>query len=231
MNSEAPQCELCALRHDCPKSLLERPSVRAEPGQEARGRSWRKGALLVRQGQRPASFLFVKCGLLLLRQLGPDGVERSIGVVGRGHLLGLQGFYGLPAGLSLRAVGPVAVCDIPFARLRLAPALAAQELLMRYNHRALGALARWGLIMRMPKLGQRMAAALLLLAEGQAPGLVELPNQSQMAELLGVTRESINRAYRVFEGLGALRRPARGAAELDLAHLRCLLKRPPQELA
>ena len=102
---------------------------------------------------------------------------------------------------------------------------------MRYNHRALGALARWGLIMRMPKLGQRMAAALLLLAEGQAPGLVELPNQSQMAELLGVTRESINRAYRVFESLGALRRPTRAMAELDQARLRRLLKRPPQELA
>lgn len=226
MNSEAPQCALCALRLDCPLTGLD-PAC-AERGTEVRGRSWRRGALLLRQGQRPASFLFVKCGLLLLRQLGPDGVERSLGVVGRGHLLGLQGFYGLPAGVSLRAVGPVAVCDIPFARLHAAPAPAR---LMRYNHRALGALARWGLIMRMPKLGQRMAAALLLLAEAQAPGLVELPNQSQMAELLGVTRESVNRAYRVFEALGALQRPSRTVAALDQGLLRRLLKRPPQELA
>ena len=48
---------------------------------------------------------------------------------------------------------------------------------------------------------------------------------------LAAARESINRAYRVFESLGALRRPTRAMAELDQARLRRLLKRPPQELA
>lgn len=233
MNSEALQCAQCALRNDCPKTLLERQMPAPAEPLPARGRSWRRGSLLARQGQRLQAFQFVKCGLLALRQLGPDGAERCVGAVGRGHLLGLQGFYGLPTGLTIQALGSVAVCEIPHALLQRALALRpdAYELLMRYNYRALEALAGWGLIMRMPKLGQRMAAALSLLAQAQPPGQIELPNQSQMAELLGVTRESINRAYRAFEAAGALRRDGRGRAELDLPRLRHLLRRPPPGLA
>ena len=55
---------------------------------EAAPRSFSRSSVLLREGERSNAFLFVKSGLLAVRQTGLDGVDRAIAVIGPGFLIG-----------------------------------------------------------------------------------------------------------------------------------------------
>lgn len=227
-------CEQCVLSHACPEGQAA-PSASRRRGDSIQARSCRAGQALLREGQLQEQLLFVKSGLLALRQTGVDGVERAVAVLGRGAVLGVNSFHGLPSLSSAVALSPVSVCEIPLWLLRFheRSGSAIRPALLRAQYQTLRTLLAWSQLMRMPSLSQRMAAALRLIAQGQAGSAVQLPSQTALAELLCVQRESVNRTWRELAAAGVLRRCGPLAVELDLARLDGLLRgaRQPESAA
>jgi CRP-like cAMP-binding protein len=214
-------CEQCAQSRDCPKTLLEARS--GAPALTWQPRRWARGAWLMQQGGRLNGFLIIKYGLVAARHAGPDGVQRVVGLAGRGFLIGQHASQGLDGVVGLQALGLVTACELPFELLDADNAREAPRLLMHFNRRAMAAMLAWSHVARLPRLESRLAAALQLLATQQAPGPLRLPNQAVLAELLGVTRESISRGLRQLEVRGALSRQGQ-AVSLHEAVLRRLLR-------
>lgn len=208
--SRAAPCRQCLLASRCPQTLQH--GQIAAPG-EVSLRSFRRGTLALREGERPARCMFVKSGLLVISQTGLDGVARAIAVIGPGALVGFTTAHVRQGALlSARTLTPVSACDMPVG----VPDRAG---LARYTRQAVSTLASWSHLMRIPTLTPRLAAALHLIASSQ-PGLSTLlPSQAMLAELLCVTRESINRSWREFEALGIVQRGHGHTVALDLPAL------------
>jgi CRP-like cAMP-binding protein len=216
----AAPCRQCVLAALCPAVQAAGPSD-GTAQRLASPRSYRRRALLQREGERSGLLRFVKSGLLGIRQIGLDGVERAIAIIGPGHLIGQPVMQGAGALVSAEALTSVSVCEFSTASLQSLQDAASPEVacMGRYLRQAIGSLAAWSHLMRMPSLDQRMAAALRLIASAQPPTATLLPSQAILAELLGVTRESVNRLWRDFEQRGLVRRGEGQLVELDLAAL------------
>ncbi len=214
-------CRQCLLAAQCPLSCQLGLAQLATRSGEVRLRSFARGNVALREGERPPRCLFVKSGLLLIRQTGLDGVGRAIAVIGPGYLLGFTTAHnGQGSLMSAQALTPVSACELPDGvpdRACLAP----------YTRRAVETLGAWGQLMRIPTLPQRLAAALHLIASVQPSLSTLLPSQSVLAELLCVTRESINRSWREFEARGIVGRRHGRAVGLDLAALADIARRAP----
>lgn len=220
MARSAP-CPQCVLAPQCPLSLRS-PHCQAW----ATPRSHPRGSLLLLEGERATTLLFVKSGLLAIRQTGPDGVDRAIAVVGPGFLLGQAPHK--PSLISAQALVPVSLCELPATLLRRPDPSCSPEPgdLEHYADQSIAALAAWSHLMRMPGLTQRLASALRLIAASQSRLSVQLPSQTLLAELLCVTRESINRVWREFEARGVVSRRHGHAVDLDLCALARLSQQP-----
>lgn len=206
-------CGQCWLAAQCPQSCHEGRVQLTTQGHDVTLRSFHRGCLALREGERPARCMFVKSGLLLIRQAGLDGVERAIAVIGPGYLLGFTSAHMRQGSLlSATALTPVSACELPSG-------VPDRICLARYTRQSVGTLASWSQLMRIPTLPARLAAALHLIATIQPSLSTLLPSQSVLAELLCVTRESINRSWREFEALGIVRRRHGRAVGLDLEAL------------
>lgn len=214
----AAPCGACALADACPALAL---SGRASPDAAVLSRSRKSGAWLQRESRPVERLVYIKSGLAALWQRGPDGRERIVGLTGRGHLVGQHAPYQLPAALGVQARTSLSVCEMPAAQVSTQLRERLPAVLMRFNHQSTALLAAWGHVMRMPTLSLRLAAALWLIGGLQSAGAMRLPSQRVLAELLGVTRESINRRMREFEALGMVRRCGARQADID----RVLLQR------
>lgn len=199
-----PPCVQCVLADQCPAA----PSLR----RGARPRLFARGVRLQREGERPAHLLFIKSGLLGVRQTGMDGVERAIAVIGPGFLVGQPLVHGQSAVLTVQALTSVSVCE-----------LSLPVCIARYTRQSVLSLAGWSQVVRMPGPMRRLASALRLIAAFQPASAIQLPSQAVLAELLCVTRESVNRAWRELETRGIVRRRHARAVDLDMPALEKLL--------
>lgn len=215
-----PPCDQCVLTAQCPIALLTQGEGTLNES-EAQPRSFARGSRLQREGEPIVVMRFIKSGLLAVRQTGIDGVERAIAVIGPGHLIGQPSGHGLPAVLTIQALTPVSVCEFPFSYLKQLMQLSAQDLcqLGRFVRHSVVSLTAWSHLMRMPGLPQRMATALRLIADAQPALATQMPSQIVLAELLCVTRESINRLWKDFEAQGIVQRRHGRAVNLDLPAL------------
>lgn len=218
--SGSPPCEHCVVAAQCPAaSLAEHLSpVEAQPTVM---RSYRVNARLQREGERACGLKFVKSGLLAVRQTGSEGVERAIAVIGPGNLLGQSAVTAQPSIFTIQALTPVSVCDFltPALQELKRPLPGGSALLGHHTREVVRTLAAWSGLVRLPGLSQRLALALRLIAEMQPAGATQLPNQTVLAELLCVTRESVNRAWKDFEARGIVKRRHRYAVDLDMTEL------------
>lgn len=217
-----PPCTQCVLAPQCPVAT-------AAPGRQRPGavpRLFARGTRLLREGERPASLLFIKSGLLGVRQTGMDGVERAIAVIGPGFLVGQPMVHGQAAVLSVQALIAVSVCELALPVLRR---LMQQQgggepvCIARYTRQSVLSLAGWSQVVRMPGPMLRLASALRLIAAFQPASAIQLPSQAALAELLCVTRESVNRAWRELETRSIVRRRHARAVDLDMPALEKLL--------
>ncbi len=218
-----PPCPHCVLAADCPVTQTDTAT---------RERAWdlvlplhlSSAAVLLRQGERRQSLFFIKSGIVAVGQHG-SGDERPVALLGPGHLLGFSARHEQGSLVTLRALLPVSLCEI-----RLAPSteLAGAAILESLRLRTARSLIAWSGLMRRPALLQRLAAALLLLAQDQNAARIQVPSQSALAEVLCATRESINRCWRDLEERGLLAAREGRTVSIDLAALGRLAAAPSQ---
>jgi CRP-like cAMP-binding protein len=204
--------------------------MRPERIGEVVARSYRRGTLMQREGEHAPWLSYVKSGLLAVRQSDLEGREPAIACIGHGNLLGQSGLQGQASVFTVEALTPVSVCEFPVQLLEEVCALrgpsALPGLVAQHSRLVVATLAAWSRLVRLPGLDQRLAMALQLLAEMQPARSMQLPAQGALAELLNVTRESVNRTWRVFVAQGVVRRPHHHGVELDLNRLERLLAPP-----
>jgi CRP-like cAMP-binding protein len=204
----------------CPADVLN--GCKGPGGSEAAvTRNYRVNIRLQREGEHAGSLRFVKFGLLAVRQRSSDGSERAIAMIGPGSLLGQSALNAQPSLFTVQAMTPVSVCEFanPLPMDASSTPASSAAVLSFHNRQVIRTLADWSAVVRMSGLSQRLAHALRLIAEMQPPGQTQLPNQSMLAELLCVTRESINREWKAFEARGLVHRRHRQAVDLDLPAL------------
>ncbi len=187
-------------------------------------RSYRKGQLLFVENDPGESLIVVRRGAVAVFRTSPAGerallhVVRPPGVLGEVSLLD-----GAPRSASVEAIEN---CQA------LALSRAAFLELVHANPRILDSVmhALGGLIRRLTEqntdhvfldLAGRVAKTLVRLAGGGSAAMVTVElNQSQLAEMAGGSRQSVNQAIGTFAGRGWLRTEGRRIVITDLAALR-----------
>lgn len=229
MSHRAPPCAQCVVAGQCPIASFRELALSSLAGEVA-VRNYRRGTVMQREGEHAACLSYVKSGLLAVRQADAEGREPAIACIGHGNLLGQSEVLGQPSIFTIEALTPVSVCEFPVALLEEVCATrgpsALPGLLAHHSRMVVGTLAAWSRLVRLAGLEQRLAMAVQLVAAMQPARSTQLPSQGALAELLNVTRESVNRTWRLFVEQGIVRRPHHHGVDLDLDKLERLLRSP-----
>jgi CRP-like cAMP-binding protein len=174
-----------------------------------------------------AHLSFVKGGLVLMRQLGPDGVSRAVGLMGRGAVTGLLAATDTPCVLDLTAVTDVPVCQVSHAVLREQGLMDGRMWAVLADAHATGltAVASWGQVVRVRQVSSRVATAVWQLTQIQASHRIQMPSHGVLAELLSLRRESVGRALGELERAGAVQRMGRFYLDVNLPVLMVQINR------
>jgi CRP/FNR family cyclic AMP-dependent transcriptional regulator len=175
-------------------------------------RHYRPGQLLFREGETRDTLFLLRRGLVLVTQRAPDGARATLAVVRAPEVLGEPGMLGGPRrSLTVEALEETSAVLLPRATL-LAHARCQPALHDAVLH-SLGALVR-----RMADqaadyvlldLAGRLAKVLVQIATADGElSTVDL-TQARLAEMVGGTRQSVNRVLSVFVARGWLRREGR----------------------
>lgn len=216
-------CPACACQAQC---LLgcQREAVRQCWAPHVTERAFRKGDLLLQQGQTPPTFKVIKVGTTLALRSGDDGVERPVGMFGSGQLLGSTALLQQPAALSCQALTAGRVCEVTVAAVGqqgLVNTEFLRDLALAYvqtNAR----LADWARVARIRSVAGQLAGTLLQLASLQRSTLVRLPSHTVLAALLATTRETIARTLRQLDVQQCVVRRDRWHCEIHRARLTAL---------
>lgn len=226
MSHRAPPCAQCVVAGQCPIAGF-RELAGSGLANEVVVHSYRRGTVMQREGVHASRLSYVKSGLLAVRQADVEGREPAIACIGHGNLLGQSEVLGQASIFTVEALTPVSVCEFPVALLEEVCAMrgpsALPGLLAHHSRMVVGTLASWSRLVRLPGLEQRFAMAMQLIAAMQPARSMQLPSQGALAELLNVTRESVNRTWRLFVAQGIVRRPHHHGVELDLGKVERVL--------
>jgi CRP-like cAMP-binding protein len=187
-------------------------------------RTYRKGQILFVEGDPGESLIILRRGAVMVFRTAPTGERAVLSVVRPPDVLGeLALLDGSARSLSAEAIEDCSA---------LALSRAAFIELIHANQRVLDAVMR-GLGLLIRKLTEqnadhvfldlpgRVAKTLVRLAgETNAPMVTIELNQSQLAEMAGGSRQSVNQAIGSFAGRGWLRTEGRRIVVTDLAALR-----------
>jgi len=209
-------CQECALRKACALYRLQ-SEEHGVIGPPVRERVFRRGDVLLEEGEAAVFLRVVKMGTAFGYRRGVDGRSRPIGIVSRGGALGVFALFDMPGQATCVAITPVRVCEIPVAALRHAGACSPTQVaqVTRSVVETFAALSAWSEAMRLPGVVEQLAYVLVLLADASRAPVVELPSQAALAELLGTRRETIARALRALEQEGGLRRHERRRCQVS----------------
>jgi len=175
---------------------------------QLRERIFHRDDVLIEEGKISSFVRVVKMGTVFGYRQGLDGQSRPIGVVGRGHALGVFGTYNMPSQASCIALSKVRVCELPIAALRDMSACGSRLIahVTQSVVDSVAAVSTWSEAMRVPGVVSQLAYVTVLLADANRTTVVELPSHSALAQLLGTRRETIARALRTLEREGCIRR-------------------------
>jgi CRP/FNR family transcriptional regulator len=188
-------------------------------------RSLSRGETLFAEGEPGDALHVVESGKVKICRHAPDGRENVVAVLGPGDLLGeLSLFDAQPRGATAIAVtetslATLAECDFhawlaehPAGALHLLKALAVR---LRQTNEAMADLV-------FTDVPGRVAKQLLSLADrfGGTDGRVEHDlTQEELAQLVGASRETVNKALADFAARGWLRLDGRAVVLLDVERL------------
>jgi len=205
-----PDCTHCDLRQQALFSALH--ESRLEHLQSGIGSAVIPvGAAVYRESEPATAVYTVGRGLIKLLKQGPSG-ERIVRLLGSGAAVGLEAYFDGRYRHTAVAMRPTELCRIPLEVLR--------ELQRHDAGLAHGVLDQWQQQLEsadrwLSELSQGVAAerierlvAILAEMEGGARPLVQLPTTSEVASMLGITRESVSRALNGLRRTRTLRRVA-----------------------
>lgn len=189
----------------------------------------RRGQVLFHEDEPGDTLYVIVQGKIKVGRTSADGRENLIAVLGPGEMLGeLSLFDPGPRTASATAVVPTELHQLshsefrswlsenPDTALLLLGALAAR---LRKTNETIGDLV-------FTDVPGRIAKALLDLADrfGEATaGGIKVPHdltQEELAQLVGASRETVNKALADFDGRGWIRREGRAIVVLDVERLR-----------
>ena len=218
------------LIRDIPlRARLREPDLRALASR-GRARSFRAGAVIFREGEPGDSLHIVIEGSVRINVLSATGEEATVALLGPGECVGdLALLDGRPRSGSAVAAGPTKTLVVkredfrrwlserPRASLALLETL---SLRVRHTDEALADLAFLSLNHRLPK-------RLLSLAVQETSGAIRPPlrlrvTQAELASMLGVSRESVNKQLNAYARDGLLTTGRGSVTLLDIEGLRAL---------
>ncbi|MGH2707502.1 MAG: Crp/Fnr family transcriptional regulator [Actinomycetota bacterium] len=192
-------------------------------------RSYGKGDLILRQGELADVLLVLVEGLAKVVVTSEKGDEMLLTTLRPFQIFGELSFAdGQPRSASVEALGPCTVTALERATLlelaRQHPSIT--ERLLRYLSAMVRRTTEQALDLVCLPLPSRIAKLLVSFAEvsgeGTEPEIVlDLPfNQSDIAQMVGGTRQSVNHALRSFEARGYLKLRGKKIVLLRLDRLR-----------
>ena len=200
------------------------PEIRQRVVAAAVPRTYRKGQLLFDENDPGESLIVLRRGAVMVFRTAPTGERAVLSVMRPPEVLGEVSLLdGLPRSLSAEAIEDTSA---------LALSRGAFIELLHLNPRILDAVMRsfGALVRRLTEqnadhvfldLPGRVAKTLVRLAgDSTAPMVTIELNQSQLAEMIGGSRQSVNAALGTFAGRGWLQVEGRHVLVTDLAALR-----------
>ena len=195
-------------------------STRAELLQVARTTSFRAGDTVVRQGDQLAVTIVLE-GWLAVRRTSPEGRVFTLILMRPGHILGIRSVWRrVPSDFDLVALTPGRIRTLPGISVRRA-AERDGTLAVRLFDLAVGTsmlIAR-----RLDEAtfddARKRLATILLAYESLVSAVSPIVSRSDLASLIGTSREMLGRAIRALEGEGAIRRVGRRIVITDRAML------------
>lgn len=223
MVAQAEHCETCVVRNRSICSALA-PEDRQMLGREGRIQTVRKGQTLVWEGEDALLVANVIEGVLKLSTSTSDGREQIVGVVYPSDFIGRP--FGERSQHSVTALVDSRVCLFPRAAFdRFAHE--HPELEHRLLNRALDELdraRRWMLLLGRKSATERVASFLLEMSQrlgethcnGAGPlDSFELPlDRQQIADVLGLTIETVSRQLSSLRASGVIDLPSRRALDI-----------------
>lgn len=183
--------------------------------------------VIYHEGDNVDMVYVICCGMVKLLSYLPNGRARIVRLHASDHWIGLEGLVGLPYEHTAIAIGDVDVLGIPMVNLRLLernnPEKFSQLLRNGYGH--LKQADMWISDFSTGGIKPRVARLVDFLSKleyGDASSVVELLTVHEMAEILGVTPESVSRVLATFKRSDILHKQdnvAEGVYQLDLKKL------------
>jgi len=223
-------CVDCATKSGCPLGQLPEALV-AQVLPHVTECSFRRGQVLQRQGEEAGVFRVIKSGSALMYRDGAGRAGRAgvpVAIAAAGQVTGASRLVGFPNPLTVIAMADTRTCELDVAsleRLGVMDDPAFRRPLGEAVFRTLSILADWARVTRLPGVRNQLAAALVAIGAQQKSERIRLPGQVVLAELLGVTRESVARAMGALENDGLITRVGRTYCELHLPQLKTLTAR------
>lgn len=182
---------------------------REELRREATLQRFGEGALIQQRGEQAGGFWLIERGSVAIGQFLIHGEFRAAAVLGAGDSWGeLAVFAGRPRVVDAMARSE---CEVAFIRAsRFEELLAREPQLMRSLLGTLSAQLQEVLDLlagiRQGTARPRIAGMLSTIASGREPPVVVAMTQQELAELLGLTRATVNAGLRDLEAAGCISR-------------------------
>jgi CRP-like cAMP-binding protein len=171
------------------------PSVAEILQQHVVEKSVAAGVSIEKQGDQPSVLTLIKFGLFKCERINASGDRAAVCVMGRGRIAGYTGLFKQPAIMSLTALGPARVCEIPISVV-YDKAFVERDF-RQYIYRMVGAhmenVAEWAGLVRESNISKRLLAAFDLLAQEEGSRTIRIPSHVELGSLVVARRESVAR--------------------------------------
>lgn len=153
------------------------------------------GGCIEHQGVASTHLTLVKLGYFKAERSGVGGDSAAVCVVGRGRIGGYAGLFKQPSVMSLTALTPSRVCQLPIAVV-YDHAFVEREF-RQYLYASIGQhmenMADWCSLVRESNISKRLMLAFELLAQEEGSRTIRIPSHQILGELVVARRESVAR--------------------------------------
>lgn len=153
------------------------------------------GGCVETQGQTAAHLTLIKLGYFKAERRGSSGDRAAVCVLGRGRIGGYAGLFKQPSVMSLTALTPSRVCQLPISAV-YDHAFVERDF-RQYLYTAIGQhienMADWCSLVRESNISKRLMLAFELLAQEEGSRTIRIPNHQILGELVVARRESVAR--------------------------------------